>query len=503
MLVTPFLFEVPENPTDLQLTNLTLGPSSENKYMKIKKLLFAMALAGSCLNQASAQDYRTKTTPLAARHVGDGVRSVGDTNRAVPMAADVRPESFRPKAKLVSNSEMLDMGMLAPTTVGDLGNGCSSGSCDVGACDALTAGCGSRSSDYWLSMDSLLWFGQRRNTPALITTSAQGVLPIAGAAGVTSEFGGADGVTSGLLTGYSLSGGKYIDSCQKIGVGGRVFGIFQNSQSRTIASDGSTSIGIPLFNLGGLPIANAGVGVEDAYLVAFQNGNTPVSSGTVTARADLNMIGAEASTYFLLGRSCDHRIDFVSGYTYNKLKDSVSLTSSVTDLFTGNLVPNGTVFDSNDLFAAENEFHGAHLGVLSSVVHKRITLSTLAKVSFGNMTQNVGIRGSLNQTFNGSQTFPGGIFTQESNIGEYSRNRFAFLPEMRVKMGYALSDCLKINVGYSFMYWSSVALAGNQIDRTIDFSQNLGGGTANRPGFNFVDSGYWMQGVDVGLAWTF
>ena len=30
MQVSPFLFEVPLNPADLQLTNLTLGPSSEN-----------------------------------------------------------------------------------------------------------------------------------------------------------------------------------------------------------------------------------------------------------------------------------------------------------------------------------------------------------------------------------------------------------------------------------------------------------------------------------------
>lgn len=473
--------------------------------MKMKKLLFAMALAGSCLNQASAQDYhRSNSQPVAGRHIGDGVRSLGDTNRSVEMTEDTRPEEFRPKINLVSNSTMLDLGMLAPTSTGDCGSGCASGSCDTGGCDALISGCGGGNSEYWLNMDSLLWFGQRRNTPPLITTSNPGVLPIAGANGVTTQFGGEDGVNSGLLVGYSLSGGKYLDSCQKFGVGGRVFGIFQNSQTQTLTSNGDTSIGIPLFNLGGLPIANAGAGVEDAYLVAFRDGNNnPVSSGTVTARADLNMIGAEASGYILMGRSCDHRVDFVSGYTYNKLKDSVSLTSTVTDLFTGNLIPNNTVFTTNDLFAAENQFHGAHLGVLSSVVHKRITLSTLAKVSFGNMNQNVGVRGFLVQDFNGTAQFPGGILTQQSNIGEYSRNRFAFLPEMRVKMGYALSDCIQFNVGYSFMYWSSVALAGNQIDRTVDFNQNLGGNLASRPGFSFVESGYWMQGVDLGMTWTY
>ena len=98
-------------------------------------------------------------------------------------------------------------------------------------------------------MESLLWFGQRRHSPVLITSADQGVLPIAGAPGVTNEFGGGNGLSSGLLTGYSLSGGKYLDSCQKVAVGGRVFGIFQNSQSRTLTSDGSTSVGIPFYNL--------------------------------------------------------------------------------------------------------------------------------------------------------------------------------------------------------------------------------------------------------------
>ncbi len=85
-----------------------------------------------------------------------------------------------------------------------------------------------------------------------------------GAPDVVNEVGGEDGIPTGLITGYSLSGGMYLDKCQKIGVGGRVFGIFQNVQSRTLTSDGSTSLGYPFYNTN--PIVNA----EDAYLVAFR-----------------------------------------------------------------------------------------------------------------------------------------------------------------------------------------------------------------------------------------
>ena len=475
--------------------------------MKITKLLLVMALAGSSLNQASAQN---SPSTSAARHVGDGVRSVGDSNRYVEMSEDTRPKAFKPKASLVSNSQMLDMEMLAPTASGDCG--CGSGSCDSGcgsiSCDsgcdsgcgcgggsALISGCGNKSTEYWMSMDSLLWFGQRRNSPPLVTTADQGVLPVAGNQGVTTQVGGPDGTPTGLLTGYSLSGGKYLDACQKIAVGGRVFGIFQNSQSRTFTSNATTSIGIPFYN--------TTINAEDAYLVAFNTGAAPVSSGSVNVRTDLNMIGAEASGYFLLGRSSDHRVDLVSGYTYNKLKDSTAIASTTTDLFTGNLIPDGTIFTTSDMFETANNFHGAHIGMLSSVVHKRVTLSTLAKVSFGSMNQTASVRGFTTQDFNGTTTFPGGVLTQQSNIVEFSRNTFAFLPEMRVKMGYSLSECIQLNVGYSFMYWSSVALSGNQIDHSVDFTQALGGAPSTRPAFSFADSGYWMHGIDLGLSMTY
>ena len=446
--------------------------------MKIKKLLFSLSLAGLCFSQASAQ----LPHPESARHIGDGVKRIDDSNRY--------------EAEPISHAQAVDMSMIAPTSFDmscdtSCSDGCGS-SCSDG-CGIVSSGCAVGGSK-WFSAETLLWFGQRQNAPALVTTSATGVDPLAGANGVTTQFGGGDGIDFGLLPGFRVGGGAYLDDCQKFGVGGRAWGTFSGSQDYRNSSDGTVSIGIPFFN------ANPAVAAEDAYLVAFTTGGgAPVSSGDVYVRSDFDMIGADGSIHILASRSDDHRVDMLVGYTYSRLKSSVGLESNSTNLFTGDLIPDGTIFRTNDLFETENIFNGAHLGVLSTVVQNRVSLSTLAKVSFGNMRQNSDIRGFTNTEFNGVVTgAAGGILTQPSNIGSSSRDVFAFIPELGVKLGYCVNPNVQLTVGYSFMMWSSVGLAGDQIDRTVDLAQ-----TVARPASTFAESSFWLQGVDVGMAFTY
>jgi hypothetical protein len=483
-----FFLEVPHLRTDLGVTTLTLDPSSEKKTMKMKNVLLSLSLAGLCLSQASAQ-------APSARHIGDG-----DSMAMNADSSDQRPSAFRSStARLASQATTLDYEMLAPTAASyassssGCGTGCSGSSCD-GSCNSVNCagGTGSKS---WLNAEALLWFAKGQNSPVLATTSAEGVLPTAGAAGVTNAFGGGDGLDAGLLPGFRLSGGMYIGECDKVGIGGRAYGIFSNANEYNATSNGSTSLGVPYFNLALVPPAN------DAYLVGFNiNPATPVSAGSIAARSDLDMIGTDASIHLLLGRSKNHRVDLVGGYSYNKLKNSISLYTQSTNLFTGDLIPDGTVFETNDLFAVENVFNGGHIGVLSSVVQSRVTLSTLTKVSFGNMRQSGEITGSTIQSGGGGPTtgFAGGLFAQTSNIGTFSRDTFAFIPEIGVKLGYTIRPNVQLTVGYTMMMWSSVGLAGEQMDSALDLTQ-----ASARPSHTLRDSTFWMQGVDLGLGWTY
>ncbi len=454
--------------------------------MKMKNALLSLSLAGLCLSQASAQ------VP-SARHIGDGT--------AASSSPDQRPAEFQVgNSRLVSRSTLVDYETLAPTTMmyedGSLsdydGKVLSSNLCDEAA-----GICRPKSKKHWVTAETLLWFSQAQDSPVLATTSAQGVLPVSGAAGVNDAFGGEDGLSGGLLPGYRLSIGTYLGECDKLGVGGRVFGLYSSANEYNASSDGSTSLGVPHYNTFS--------GFNDVYLVGFTAANgDPVAIGDISARSDLDMVGAEASLYVLLGRSTGHRVDMVGGYTFNNLKNSVSLHTQSTNLFTGDLIPNGTVFTTDDLFETKNVFNGGHLGVLSTVVRSRVSLSTLTKVSFGNMRQTGSISGSTVVEVPGdpAASFAGGLFAQQSNIGSYSRDTFAFIPELGLKLGYSVHENLQLTVGYTFMMWSSVGLAGEQMDSSLDLTQ-VGNAPGTRPAPILSDSSFWMQGVDLGLNWTF
>ncbi len=468
--------------------------------MKIRKLFLSMLLSGVSLGTAAAQtpvkDPATAATASASRnasrHIGDAVPAVAVSGGQNSYANNYQFVQYDPGMQdLAPAATSYDAGSFSS------GCGCSSGSSCGTSCGS-GCGCGS-SGNLWFGAETLLWWGQKRDVPPLLTTAGPGVLPVAGNPGVTTVVGGPDnGIDSGLMPGYRLSGGMYFGCEKRVGVSGRVFGLYRTNDTTTRAGDGlNQSVGLPIFNT-----LN---GQNDAYLVAFNNG-VPVATGTASINSKLSLLGAEPSLRFLVSGSRDHQIDLLGGYTYLRLKDSLAINSTSTDTFTGNLIPNGTVFTTSDLIAAENTFHGGHIGLSSTVSKNRVSLTTLTKVALGNMHQTGSISGTTGvQAPNAvaPTVTQGGIYSQQSNIGTVARDSFAFIPELGVKGGLRIRNNLSLTCGYTFLYISKAALAGNQIDRNIDLTQAQGGAAAAQPAFNYRDGSQWFQGVDLGLNWSF
>ena len=77
------------------------------------------------------------------------------------------------------------------------------------------------------------------------------------------------------------------------------------------------------------------------------------------------------------------------------------------------------------------------------------------------------------------------------------------MPELDLKFGYQFTRHTRLFVGYDFIYWSKVARAGEQIDTTINSTLVPNSGVAPagpaRPEFAFQETGFWAQGINIGV----
>jgi hypothetical protein len=101
----------------------------------------------------------------------------------------------------------------------------------------------------------------------------------------------------------------------------------------------------------------------------------------------------------------------------------------------------------------------------------------------------------------GAATSLGGLLAQGTNIGNFEEDTFSAMPELGLRVNYEISDRWRATVGYSLIYWSQVARAGEQIDSMLNLSQLPPGPLtgAPLPAFRFVTNDFWAQGLDVGV----
>ena len=103
-------------------------------------------------------------------------------------------------------------------------------------------------------------------------------------------------------------------------------------------------------------------------------------------------------------------------------------------------------------------------------------------------------------------TSPGGLLALSSNSGVFNRNVFAVAPETRIHLVYDINARTSIHFGYSFLYWSRVVRAGDQIDPVVNpalLPPPVPGASPLRPAFTFQGTSFWAQGIDLGLDFRF
>src|SRR6185437_12228081 len=106
------------------------------------------------------------------------------------------------------------------------------------------------------------------------------------------------------------------------------------------------------------------------------------------------------------------------------------------------------------------------------------------KLAMGDMHQVVNINGNTavsNAALGVNTLAPGGLYALPTNMGHFSRDQFAVIPEIGVNLGYQITNNVRAFVGYNLLYLSSVVRPGDQMNRALNVSQLPPGGLQGAP----------------------
>jgi len=228
-------------------------------------------------------------------------------------------------------------------------------------------------------------------------------------------------------------------------------------------------------------------------------------SGAARLRVTDFFQGAEANVLHGLDHAGGVRLDGLVGFRWLNLQERLTFATNSPNVF-----PNPPdVFQTFDQFDANSNFYGGQVGLRASTGNDWLFLNATGKLAFGATRQSVFANGAtFTNDYSGNGTvitYPGGYFAQSTNFGRASHTAFAVVPEIDLNLGLRLTPWANVFVGYSFLYVSSVARPGEQIDRVINPTQAVAingpgpfsGPARPAPMNNSTD--FWVQGINVGL----
>ena len=137
------------------------------------------------------------------------------------------------------------------------------------------------------------------------------------------------------------------------------------------------------------------------------------------------------------------------------------------------------VYLTKDQFNVQNNFYGGQFGLDVNYVWDCLTLDFLGKIALGATCGKVTIHGHLlTNDFNtvhgtrDSHKYEGGLFALPTNSGSQNNWFFAVIPEVDINLGYQVSECLRLNVGYTYLAVNKMLRACEQIDRDWNTTQS-------------------------------
>jgi hypothetical protein len=249
------------------------------------------------------------------------------------------------------------------------------------------------------------------------------------------------------------------------------------------------------------PFIQAGNGSAAAELVSFPG---MVAGSAVVDPGSDSLVGTGVLLRRVLCQDCGQRISFLGGYRFLHLNEDLHIQENLTSL---EVATRGTRIVVTDLFSTHNEFHGGDLGIQGEFWRGRYSLEVLGKLAIGNVYRRVNINGSTEVTVPGFATLvgPGGLLALPSNIGSFSSNAVALVPELGVTVGCQITPRVRATLGYTALWWPHIARPGDQVDPVVNPTLLPPAALVGpaRPLFALHDSTLWVQALQLGIEFRY
>lgn len=328
---------------------------------------------------------------------------------------------------------------------------------------------------WWGNVDYLLLWRTKRFLPPLVTTGALD------APGTVILFGD-ENVRRSPQSGVYADAGVWLTPC--LGGGGSVFVVGKEK----IGFDANNT----MFPVLDRPFFDVVTALQSFEIVA-----NPILApiGSVSIRSTNSLCGGDLYVRYRYIGCEGYKFDVIGGFMYSNLADSLDIS---TQSQSATLV----LTNRTDSFHAKNDYYAGVVGFITEFRTACWAVQCIGKVGLGNMIEHVDIHGS--SAVAGVASI-GGLLALPTNIGNHSRKQFEAIPQINVNAQLQVWPHMWLNVGYMYMFWPKVVLAGDQVDLDVNPTQQSGGVLVGTPAplFEFKNKSFTLQGLTAGISFRF
>lgn len=329
---------------------------------------------------------------------------------------------------------------------------------------------------FWVSAEYLRWRTTGMKLPPLVTGNPLGTPEAeAGVIGIpsTTILLGNGTILDEPQSGFRYSAGYWF--CDGLALEAEVFHFLEHDVAYRFDSSLNQILGRPFMNRGPLvpPFR------YDTQLIVFP----PIIDGYVNVFASSQFHGAAARLKFNLKSDCQcqsgcqtpcvgacssgcgpkpkwGKLNLTTGYRYLQLEEHLRIEERV--------ITAGDQYDAIDDFRTRSRFHGLEVGFDGDFHCSVVDVNVFSRLSGGITRNRVQISGQTDETIGAVVTSGNsGILAQASNIGTRSHDSASLVAELGFDFQRQVTSCLRVNAGYSVLYWGKVARAGEQIDLSL------------------------------------